>query len=226
MVHYFDVATSSSPSASGYGGNGASGGIGDASVRIVNASATAPQQRGTLCAMIYAFDDIEEMQACCGCPVTPDGLRTMSVINNITSNFGVNHGNLNAGVIEIVASQPNFFTSIEVPLPAQIGPLGFSGWACDPSNRFFSAADVNGLMNPVNGLEAWEAHAESNVAVPANGSRVRGVSVNEFQYAQLDVPHLNVLENICAFLIANGSGTGSCSCGAGDDFSQVGFPLK
>src|SRR5208283_4468639 len=103
MTHYYDVATSTQPSASGYGGKGASGGVGDGLVRIVNVGDVAPGQNGTVCAMIYVFDDIEEMQACCGCPVTPDGLRTMSVINNLTKNFGVNRGNLNAGVIDIYA---------------------------------------------------------------------------------------------------------------------------
>jgi len=52
MSHYFDVATSNSPSASGYGGGGASGGVGDGLVRIVNGGDVAPYQRGTLCAMI------------------------------------------------------------------------------------------------------------------------------------------------------------------------------
>jgi len=45
MTHYYDVATSNSPSASGYGGNGSSGGIGDGLVRIVNGDDVAPQQQ-------------------------------------------------------------------------------------------------------------------------------------------------------------------------------------
>jgi len=32
--------------------------------------------------MLYVFDDAEEMQACCGCPIIPDSMRTYSVFND------------------------------------------------------------------------------------------------------------------------------------------------
>ncbi len=221
MTHYYDVATSSSPSASGYGGAGASGGIGDGLVRIVNGGNVSRFQRGTLCAMIYVFDDIEEMQACCGCPVTPDGLRTMSVINNVTKNFGVNRGNLNAGVIDIASVGTNLFLPNPVPLPPQIGAAGSTGWACDPSFQF--GAQIGGELTPtlfVDGLRAWINDTEGNVPVPArSGALIKGTSVGEFQFATLDVPHFDELENLCLFLVENGSGAGACSCGSGDDFS-------
>jgi len=73
---YYDVSTSIAKSAAGFGGPGSSGGAGDGTVRIVNPTSNDTIQSGTLCAMIYVFDDIEELQACCGCPVTPDGMRT------------------------------------------------------------------------------------------------------------------------------------------------------
>jgi len=177
MTHFYDVATSNSPSASGYGGNGASGGIGDGLVSIANGGDVAPEQRGTLCAMIYVFDDIEEMQACCGCPVTPDGVRTMSVINNVTKNFGVNRGNLNAGVIDIISVEPNLFLTKPIAVPPQIGTLPPSGWACDPSFQF---GPTIGVTSPpeslflVNGLRAWITDTEGNVPVPASRTLIRG----------------------------------------------------
>ena len=225
LTHYYDVATSTSPSASGYGGNGASGGIGDGLVRIVNVDDVAPQQRGTLCAMIYVFDDIEEMQACCGCPVTPDGLRTMSVINNLTKNFGVNRGNMNAGVIDILTLSPNLLLPKSIPLPLQINTLGQSLWACDPSLQFGPTIGVSDHNIRSEGLRAWMTDAEGNVPVPASKTLVTGTSVSEFKPGRLDdTVHFEDLADFCLFLITNGSGTGACSCGSGDSFSKAPQP--
>jgi len=224
FTHYYDVATSTSPSASGYGGHGASGGIGDGLLRIVNSSDFAPQQRGTVCAMIYVFDDIEEMQACCGCPVTPDGLRTMSVINNVTKNFGVNRGNLNAGVIDIIASTPNLKPG-KAPLPPQITPLGSSGFACDPTFQFGpTIGTTDQPLGVVPGLRAWITNTEGNAPVPAASNLIRGTSASEFEFSPLDAAHFAELENFCFFLVTNGSGTGACSCGSGDSFSKAPLP--
>jgi len=221
LTSYYDVATSSSPSASGYGGGGASGGAGDALVRIANPTHTDTRQLGTLCAMIYVFDDIEEMQACCGCPVTPDGLRTASVINNLTKNFGVNRGNLNAGVIDIVSNGPNLRASKSKTLPAQIGAIGIGQggafFACDPSGQYGPTVGATSLpLVPEPGLLAYQSHVEGNVPVPATATLIKGTTVEEFSDAISDQPHLNNLQNFCLFLITNGSGAGACSCGAGD----------
>ena len=244
LSSYYDVATSNSHSASGYGGSGASGGIGDGLVRMIlpghGENALGDNiQHGTACALIYVFDDIEEMQACCGCPVTPDGLRTMSVINNVTKNFGVNRGNLNAGVIDIASIDPNFQAKKQIPLPPQIGPIGIGTngnfLACDPSGQFgpnvgatstrLTAAEVANEGVDGGGLVAYITHTEANVPVPASVNLTRGVSVDEFQNAQPDDPHLTELQNFCYFLIQNGSGTGACSCGSGDSWSKSPNPL-
>ena len=229
-THYYDVATSNSPSASGYGGHGSSGGIGDGLVRIVNAAnliVPPPyNQGGTICAMIYVFDDIEEMQACCGCPVTPDGLRTMSVINNLTKNFGVNRGNMSAGVIDILATNPNLPLPKPVPLPPQINKLGPAPLACDPSNQFGPVIGVTSeRIEGVQGLRAWITDTEGNAPVPASSGLIKGASVDEFRPALADGTHTKELADFCFFLITNGSGTGACSCGSGDSFSKAPQPV-
>jgi len=170
--------------------------------------------------MIYVFDDIEEMQACCGCPVTPDGVRTLSVINNLTKNFGVNRGNMNAGVIDIVSTTPNLLLPKPIALPPQIGTLPPSGWACDPSWQFGPIIGVTELTDGVPGLRAWMTNTEGNVPVPASRTLVKGTSVSEFQSTVDPGPEL---ENFCLFLITNGSGTGACSCGSGDSLSEAPF---
>jgi len=175
--------------------------------------------------MIYVFDDIEEMQACCGCPVTPDGLRTASVINNLTKNFGVNRGNLNAGVIDIVSNAPNLHASKSKTLPAQIAAIGIGQgggfFACDPSGQYGPTIGATSTaLAPEPGLLAYQSHVEGNVPVPATSTLIKGTTVEEFTDAVPDQIHLNNLQNFCLFLITNGSGTGACSCGAGDVSSK------
>ncbi|HEX7423741.1 MAG TPA: hypothetical protein VF311_07625, partial [Terriglobales bacterium] len=41
---------------------------------------------GDVCANIYVFDANQEMVECCSCRITPNGLRTISVANNLTNN--------------------------------------------------------------------------------------------------------------------------------------------
>jgi hypothetical protein len=225
---YFDIATSAAASRSGYGGPGISGGAGDNTVRIVNpisnpeyviASANVGVETIPLCAMIYVFDDFEEMQTCCGCPVTPDGLRTLSVTNDLTFDFGVNKGNLNAGVIDIVSSFPNFEFINPPPAPNPPGTNNFCSptgtFSNDPFNRAFP-------VEPAPGLRAWITHDE--ISEPGNiagGKAVQSVSVDEFQDAPLDDTHLLNLQQRCAFIIQNGSGSGVCTCGAGDNGNFV-----
>jgi hypothetical protein len=58
---------------------------------------------GNLCAMIYVFDEDQQMTECCGCSETHNGLRMLSVRNDLTSNplTGVVSTN---GVIKIVSA--------------------------------------------------------------------------------------------------------------------------
>src|ERR1700681_525549 len=54
----------------------------DATVRIDNPGLTC----GNLCAMIYVFDQDQQLSECCGCVETHNGLRTLSVRRDLTSN--------------------------------------------------------------------------------------------------------------------------------------------
>jgi len=75
----------------------------DGTVQLDNPGASG----GNVCAMIYVFDPDEEMSECCGCTLTPDDLRTLSVNVDLTSNPLRGHaGILTTGLIKIVASKP------------------------------------------------------------------------------------------------------------------------
>lgn len=58
---------------------------------------------GNVCAEIYVFYPDEEMTECCGCLLTPDDLRTLSINGDLTSNplTGVV---ATAGVIKVVSA--------------------------------------------------------------------------------------------------------------------------
>jgi|HubBroStandDraft_6_1064221.scaffolds.fasta_scaffold235488_1 hypothetical protein len=65
-----------------YFSNANTAGAPDGTVRITNPGSFA----GDLCAQIYVFDSNQELSECCACEVTPDGLRTLSVNTDLTSN--------------------------------------------------------------------------------------------------------------------------------------------
>jgi hypothetical protein len=61
----------------------------DGSLRVTNVGTqigSKADPSGNLCALIYVFDPKQELAACCGCKITPDGLLTLSVDNNLTRN--------------------------------------------------------------------------------------------------------------------------------------------
>jgi len=76
----------------------------DATVRITNpGTAGAPSPSGDLCALIYVFSADQQMAECCGCTVTPNGLRTLSVERDLASN-ALTGVRLTTGAIKIVSS--------------------------------------------------------------------------------------------------------------------------
>jgi hypothetical protein len=101
----------------------------DATVRIDNPGLTY----GNLCAMIYVFDADQQLTECCGCVETHNGLRTLSVRANLTSNplTGVVSRN---GVIKIVSAAVN-------------------NSPCDPTSN----------VTPKANLRAWVTHVQNAV---------------------------------------------------------------
>lgn len=71
----------------------------DATVRIINDGDTG----GNLWAAIYVFDDSQELQECCACKITPDGLLSESVNKNLTAN-PLTGKVLTRGVIKVISS--------------------------------------------------------------------------------------------------------------------------
>jgi hypothetical protein len=101
----------------------------DATVRIDNPGLTY----GNLCAMIYVFDADQQLSECCGCVETHNGLRTLSVRKDLTSNPLTGRVST-TGVIKIVSAAVN-------------------NSPCDPTSN----------VSPKANLRAWGTHIQNAV---------------------------------------------------------------
>jgi hypothetical protein len=74
-------------------------GVPDGTVELTNPGTSG----GSVCANIYVFYPDEEMTECCACSLSPDGLRTLSINNDLTSNplVGIK---ATTGLIKVVSS--------------------------------------------------------------------------------------------------------------------------
>lgn len=117
----------------------------DATVRITN-----PGTAGiSLCASIYVFDPAQEMSECCSCYVSPDGLRTLSVNNNLTSNplTGIT---LSTGVIKIVSTLAK---GSVCPLPGLSPTASVRAWATHIQNAGFTITETASQDATLSGAE-------------------------------------------------------------------------
>jgi hypothetical protein len=136
-------------------------------------SSIAGTNKGNLCAMIYVFRPDQQMAECCGCELTPDGLRTLSVGTDLTDN-PLTSPAFPTGIIKIVSS---------------------SGYpTCNPRHPV-----------PVAGIRAWGTHVQA-----------AAITETEFLDATLSAGELANLGPVCASILLEGSGAGSCTCGTGD----------
>ncbi len=108
LVNYFNAAYAHT---SGY----------DGALRITNPGLTG----GSLCAMVYVFDQNQELNECCGCLVSDSGLRTFSLLHDLTANT-LTGKQPQAGVIEVVSSDPTQNPQCD---PSSLAPSGvLLGW--------------------------------------------------------------------------------------------------
>jgi hypothetical protein len=95
-----------------YYSNANTTGAPDAVVRAINdgdqaTSAVEGVENGPLWAAFYIFDDSEELQSCCACLVTSDGIVSESVNKQLTSNEFTGRAEITRGVIKVVSSSTN-----------------------------------------------------------------------------------------------------------------------
>ena len=174
-----------------YYSNANTSGAPDATVRAINDGDTG----ANLWASIYVFDDSQELNECCSCAITPDGVLSEDVNLNLTSNTLT--GRIpKRGVIKIISSTVQ-----------ATGPASFANYQ-DPTD----------FVNlPAAGLRVWATHVQSG-----NNSGGGGFSVTEDQVADSNlVPsEQELLQTLCFYVAWLGSGNyGICTCTPeGQDF--------
>lgn len=173
--------------------------VGDSFVNITNSGArgaglqagTSASTTGAICVNVYAFSPDEQMISCCSCPVTPNGLVSLSAREDLISN----------------TLTPAVPTSIVIKLLAS-EPVGGS---CSGS------AAAPGPLAP--GMVAWAAtiHAAPGVLDTALVPIARYTGTETaFVPATLSAGEFARLTGLCTFINANGSGFGICrSCRLG-----------
>ena len=166
-----------------YFANNTVSGAPDATVRVTNPGTS----NGNICAMVYVFDNDQQMDECCGCLTTPDGLRTFSVKKDLTSNPLVGTV-VNNGDIKLLAWPVND-SPCNAALVRDGGEMAATG---------------------TNYLDAWATHTQNKV-----GSAYP-ITETAFSDSGLSVGELLNLAADCYFIQRLGSGHGICSCGTGD----------
>jgi len=154
----------------------------DGTLRIDNPGLTY----GNLCAMIYVFNNDQQMFECCGCIETHNGLRTLSVKKDLTSNTLTGRPTA-TGVVKIVSAAVN-------------------NSPCDPTAN----------VKPTPNLRSWLTHVQGGVPLGTFGGTVWPVTETASSDSTLGATELANLQAQCSFIGILGSGAGVCSCGTGD----------
>ncbi len=103
----------------------------DQTVELINTGVVGvptDANEGRLCANIYVFDANQEMEECCSCKITANGLKTLSVLNDLTQNPLTGFPAPDAGAIKIVTSIPAGSTCDETAVATATLSAGILGW--------------------------------------------------------------------------------------------------
>lgn len=118
-----------------YFANANTAGAPDGTFRIDNPGTSG----GGLCAAIFVFDVYQEMTECCSCYVSPDGLRTLSVDTDLTSN-PLTGKILTAGLVKIVSTKS---TGTTCPSPTTLTPTAaVRSWATHIQNSTYTITET------------------------------------------------------------------------------------
>ena len=175
--------------------------VGDSVINITNTGArgasiyagTSASTTGAICVNVYAFSPDEQMIACCSCPVTPNGLVSLSAKNDLISN----------------TLTPAVPTSIVVKLLATVPASGScTNSAANPDVALSSGMLAWGTTVHAGALAGSDPVVTETQFLPA--------TLSTTGTGGLDVGELSRLRSSCTYINAIGSGFGICrSCRLG-----------
>jgi hypothetical protein len=168
---------------------------GDSVINITNTGAhgaglgsgTSASVTGAICVNVYAYDPSEEVVSCCSCPVTPNGLVSLSAVSDLINN-PLTRGNPTSIVIKLLATAP-------------------VGGSCNNS------ALLSGTPTLVPGMAAWGTTLHANTSAAAG---TYAVTETAFTPSTLSAQEEARLAYGCGVVANVGSGFGVCnSCRLG-----------
>lgn len=201
----------------------------DAGDSTVNLTNTGADPAGTICVNVYTFDPAEELISCCACPVTPNGLNSLSVRKDLISNT-LTPALPNSVVIELLASSPVGGVCNAVTPTADNLARGMRAWGTtlhtltptvpatySTTETPFSRAEIGitGLMS-VTTLPSAALLISSNLPLGTATVTVVPGGQTTVTFTNAFGAELTHLTTFCQFIQANGSGFGICkSCSVG-----------
>ena len=210
LYGYYDFAESTSDNGTGNGQN---------VMRLINSTGK------DMCALIYVFDDDEELGECCGCPLTANQLESFGIggpsvaaavanpqipipsrlTNNLTANWREASGDQESGVVAVVGATAfipctnnGSGSNNSTPNPACNG-------GCDPTIHFATGV----LLQSTPSGQGLNGNIVHNQAI---GSVHGLLEVDMFDDSPGDSANTASLQDLCRNNIQNGSGRGWCSC--------------
>jgi len=131
-----------------YFSNANTAGAPDGTLRLTNPGTSG----GNIYAAIYVFDPQQELTECCECFLSPDGLRTLSVNSDLTSNplTGVT---LATGLIKIVSTTGTSASKL-FPTPA------IRSWTTHIQNSNFSVTETSSQDATLSSSEETRLNSE------------------------------------------------------------------
>ncbi len=180
---------------------------GDSVINITNTGANGASLNGpgfggaagNICVNVYAFSPDEQLISCCSCLITPNGLVSLSVNQDLVSNTltGVRP---NSVVIKLV-------NTLAGPVPVPPAVVGGTGTNCTNS-----AALAGGAAFPIQpGMLAWGTTVHAAAAAGTFAT-----TETAFIPASLSAGELASITGRCTSIIGNGSTFGICrSCRTG-----------
>ena len=180
IVGYFDFAEPTSDNGTGAGDN---------IVRIVNDTAK------DMCALIYVFDDDEEMGECCGCVMSPNKLINLSVERDLTQSWREASQDQQSGVVYAFSSAPNNRLCV-----LSNGKPNFAcNGGCDPSL---------GFQPPTTPIP----HINGNITRVQRIGEVESITETDMTNNGDDDVQEHALASQCSNIVNHGSGLGICRC--------------
>jgi hypothetical protein len=138
--------------------NANTAGFPDGTVQLTNAGSDSWLN---VCAMIYVFYPDEEMDECCGCALTPDGLNTLSVNTNLTANPLTGILAI-SGVVKIVSATDTTGVCNPTTVTPVAGAVAWGTHILAPSTGGYWITESEFQSAPLSGAELGELQSECN----------------------------------------------------------------